>query len=545
MLFPIDVIVVVIYRTLIAENSVPDFSRSIGSTVLWTILISLITLAVIDVASRMLCHSIRHRGLMSARVRVVVNYADLFFRGVLVIVYIILLENISWPGSMLHKLGIAESYLLNTTISLLPYILLFSLSRLSLYRLENIVSPGKWNVFSYMLFKVKTTLFIIVPWFCLWLMYDFAALGVKAVESFELIGPGKIAEYFKGAPVFELFISFLMLVPVIVIFPAVLIKIWECKRLSEGPLREKLTSLQDKAGVKFDRIYVWHLGGSGFLNGAVVGFIKPFRFLLLSEGLLKNLTEEEVCGVVGHELGHVKHRHLIWYLFFTTAFISTAAALLEKNVFDIHLLAILICVLMASYLRIVFGFISRRFERQADLYGLELMGGAEPLANSLEKIGFLSGGVRNVKSWHHRSISERVDFLHKAENNPLVRHEHHSHCRKVKLVGALLAFASIMIFASVGKSDRIKYKEDSIERRDALYFKHWQRVSSYFPEDFECRIGLAEAAFTLSGKNNEVTIDQIKNWLQEAESLAENKDEYDIVLQLQKKLDYLEATGNE
>ncbi|MHC4871708.1 MAG: M48 family metallopeptidase [Planctomycetota bacterium] len=544
MLFPIDVIIAVIYRTLISENSSPDFSRSIGSTVFWTILISFITLVVIDTASRMLCRNIRRKGLIAAKVRAVVNYADLFFRGVLVLVYIILLENISWPGAIPHRLGLSGSAFFNSILSLFPYLMLFSLSRLSLHRLDEIITPGKWGKFEYMLFKVRTTLFIIIPWLCIWFIYDLAEFGIETVEGMKIVEQGEISATMSSIPLLELVVSLLMLVPVIILFPAILVRIWQCKRLDDSTLKEKLSAMQDKAGVHFDRIYVWQLGGTGFLNGAVVGFIRPFRFLLLSEGLLANLTEEEICGVVGHELGHVKYRHLVWYLFFTTAFISTAAALLERRVFDIHLLAILICVLIASYLRIVFGFISRRFERQADLFGLEIMGRAEPLANSLEKIGFLSGGVRNVKSWHHRSISERVEFLYKAENNPLVRHEHHSHCRRVKLAGALLAIVSIMAFASAAKNDRNKNAGLSVEAKAVLYFKHWQKAGSYFPEDFECRIKLAEASFAVIDRQMGVTAAQIKEWLSEAEVLAEEESQLDRVLLLQKKLKDLEEHEN-
>jgi tetratricopeptide (TPR) repeat protein len=66
------------------------------------------------------------------------------------------------------------------------------------------------------------------------------------------------------------------------------------------------------------------------------------------------------------------------------------------------------------YFRFLFGFFMRNFERQADLFALKIMGSPEPLIRSLEKIGYSSGQSRNLPSWHHFSIAQRVAFLESA-----------------------------------------------------------------------------------------------------------------------------------
>ncbi len=482
MLFPIDVIVAVIYHTLIDENREQITSLSNGEILLWTVAILVLCLTTIEIATQLISKSITCNGRITTNTRDFVKQTDLFFRAVLVMVYIVIIESASWPGTIPKMVGVEGSELAKAFIDFSPYIILFFISRFSFLRLENIISPGKWKAKEYVFFKVRTTLFIIIPWFCMWVIYDFVSVALYLIESAGIASKAEVCNYFLSIPFFGLIVSIFMLIPVLVFFPLILVKIWQCKKLEDSPLREKIKSLERKAGVGFSQIYVWKLGGLGFINGAVIGFIKPFRFLLLSEGLLASLTESEICGVVGHELGHVKHRHLIWYLIFTSGFISIATFVLENTIFDIHLLAISVCIILAGYIRIVFGFVSRRFERQADLFGMEIMDRAEPLANSLEKIGFLNGGIRDVKSWHHKSIAERVDFLYRAEGNPYIRVTHHQHCRRVKLIGICIIVAGILLVyqSTISQPEVITKKLSS---NNNLIIKHKQLLDKYFPED--------------------------------------------------------------
>jgi len=46
------------------------------------------------------------------------------------------------------------------------------------------------------------------------------------------------------------------------------------------------------------------------------------------------------------------------------------------------------------------------------------MGTPEPVISSLEKIAFLSGKIRDLPSWHHFSIRERVEYLWRTINEP-------------------------------------------------------------------------------------------------------------------------------
>jgi tetratricopeptide (TPR) repeat protein len=67
------------------------------------------------------------------------------------------------------------------------------------------------------------------------------------------------------------------------------------------------------------------------------------------------------------------------------------------------------------YVRFVMGFFMRHFERQADLFALDVLGQPQPLVQALERIGQLTGNSRQVPSWHHFSLAQRVAALHRAQ----------------------------------------------------------------------------------------------------------------------------------
>jgi tetratricopeptide (TPR) repeat protein len=73
---------------------------------------------------------------------------------------------------------------------------------------------------------------------------------------------------------------------------------------------------------------------------------------------------------------------------------------------------------MFVYFRYVMGFFMRHFERQADLYSAVTMGSPRETISSLEKIAFLSGKMRDLPSWHHFSIKERVECLMQVSAHP-------------------------------------------------------------------------------------------------------------------------------
>src|SRR4029079_2938405 len=52
------------------------------------------------------------------------------------------------------------------------------------------------------------------------------------------------------------------------------------------------------------------------VSAAVMGLFAPVRYILLSDGLLEIMDDQKIEAVFGHEAGHVKHRHIEFYLLF-------------------------------------------------------------------------------------------------------------------------------------------------------------------------------------------------------------------------------------
>jgi STE24 endopeptidase len=80
-----------------------------------------------------------------------------------------------------------------------------------------------------------------------------------------------------------------------------------------------------------------------------------------------------------------------------------------------------VLVLFAVYLFVVFGYLSRRCERQADIYGCR---GTTPqtFIDALEKVAVLNGIPRDkpgwLWSWQHGTIGQRVAFLDQLKHDP-------------------------------------------------------------------------------------------------------------------------------
>jgi STE24 endopeptidase len=179
---------------------------------------------------------------------------------------------------------------------------------------------------------------------------------------------------------------------ILVLGPEILRRVLHTETMPDCPLRRRLeeTCRQNKIG--FRNVLTWrtrHQMG----NAAVMGFIPQVRYILLSDLLLETMSDEQIEAVFAHEMGHVKHRHLWWLLMAMGALLfafagpgQLAADALEGMQKRIWLPEWLqLSLLMATALGIfalLFGYISRSFERQADVFAARMMEGimSDPLA---------------------------------------------------------------------------------------------------------------------------------------------------------------------
>ena len=204
--------------------------------------------------------------------------------------------------------------------------------------------------------------------------------------------------------------------------PFVLRFVVRARPLPDGPVRRRLEAYSRRVGFRCRDILLWP-ADKDVLNAAVIGAFPRFRYVLITEGLLATLREEEVEAVFAHEAGHARRGHVLLFFGFTSVFALSGLVPGAAGAFDAVLspLPPIVRALLFVFvwLGLVFGWISRRFEQEADVYGIDTLPLApgetdparHPFAQAMERIGAEVGAISEVTGWRHFSIADRVAFV--------------------------------------------------------------------------------------------------------------------------------------
>ncbi len=297
--------------------------------------------------------------------------------------------------------------------------------------------------------QLKQNLPLVLPW----------VVVVTGLDLLRLLLPAGVLELVP-APWNELLV-FLFFIAVLIFFlPPLIRRLWNCRPIPPGPLRERISSFcqaqQFRAG-----LYFWPYLGGHALTAGILGILPGLRYLLFTPALTMTLSEDELKSVIAHEIGHVRHHHLLWYMALFFAFslgLMAIAPLLSLGITASSFFPLLVrhiplpaptvadaitalplLALVLLYFRFIFGFFLRNFERQADTHVFSALGGADALISSFHTIGGASGGKREKRNWHHFSLDERVAFLRRCQQEPgLIP----AHQRKLRLT--LFAYFGIL-----------------------------------------------------------------------------------------------------
>jgi STE24 endopeptidase len=206
--------------------------------------------------------------------------------------------------------------------------------------------------------------------------------------------------------------------------------------LEEGSLRDKIESYAKSVGFKLDNIFV--IDGSKRstkANAYFSGFGSQKR-ITLYDTLIKDLEEEEIVAVLAHEVGHYKHKHIIYNLgisialtgltlwllsiFINSPLLSEALGVKEVS-FHIGLVAFgLLYSPISTFTGFVMNILSRKFEYQADNYAKNTYK-ATHLIHALKRLTQKS--LSNLTphplyvavNYSHPSLLQRVNNLEKQE----------------------------------------------------------------------------------------------------------------------------------
>lgn len=310
---------------------------------------------------------------------------------------------------------------------------------------------------AYVSSNVSFSIPVLLPWICLSVIADIIfALPFERLKALLATTEGEI-------------VFFLMFLLAAAIFgPAMIQKFWRCRPLENGRIRDRIDQICRKAGVAYSNILYWPIFGGRMITAGVMGLVRHFRYILVTGGLVNLLQPEEIDAVIAHEIGHIKKKHLMLYMFFFIGYMFISYA-----VFDLILYAIIylrpmyefisrsgtnastVTVIVFSsiilmtfivYFRFVFGYFMRNFERQADTYVYSLFDSALPLITTLKKIAITSGQPISKPNWHHFSIKERMDYLIRCEVDRSWIRRHDLKIRK----SLVIYTAAILMFGFIG-----------------------------------------------------------------------------------------------
>lgn len=240
----------------------------------------------------------------------------------------------------------------------------------------------------------------------------------------------------------------------ITLAPFFIRSVWSTVRIGPGEVRDLVLRVCGKFRIRVNGPWLWRIPGRA-VNGAILGIFYPFRYILFTDGLLESLSKAQLEAVVAHEVAHVRNRHLIWlgvcvigsvtavgWVFAVIIWLTHADA--RYTHFSIEGVGIIISLATAIF---VFGWVSRRFEWQADAFAAKHMSQEQPeyarshpdspaalithdpanvsdwsanvMIVTLQRVAQLNGVSPRKFSFRHGSIAERQRRLAGLVGRPL------------------------------------------------------------------------------------------------------------------------------
>lgn len=255
-------------------------------------------------------------------------------------------------------------------------------------------------------------------------------VGVRLWDVPRFVTPDRVAATERELALRAGALTCLQLAGALVIFalvPVLLRFVWRTQVLEEGELRRDLLEMCRVHGVRVRQLLVWKTHGV-LVNGAVMGLVGWMRYVLLSDGLLMGLSRREVEAVAAHEVGHIRRHHIPWLAGAVLSVLVLLTAGLDWGVRQVRgspaedgSWVLVIGLLALGGTIVAFGWVSRRFEWQADAFAAQHLSGARPserdhvvtdeateaMVGALAAVARLNHIPRHARSFRHGSIARR------------------------------------------------------------------------------------------------------------------------------------------
>jgi Zn-dependent protease with chaperone function len=416
-----------------------------------------------------------HRALLIAQIHLLVTYSALVF---LAHWPLLVTEAFESPMSRLlpsRPLDFAALMALLVLMDLLkwmPFLLALVAFWLGQFPAERTLRVGNLTLGAFLRFRLQTlTAFGLIPLLLLMALYRglwFVPLWNRELEVFPFL-----AWLAMGVLSLALFAA----APLLLRFG------FRARPIPCGPLRTRLEACCLRAGFRCNNLLIWNTCGTRTLNAFVTGLIPRLRYVFFTDALIERLQPDEVEGVLAHEMGHIARRHFWWLLALLIGYAALAVTILslEERLFGDAFLpevATWIVFLVVFWGGVV-GFLSRRFETEADLYAARLMGDPLRYAGALQKVVLVNRDAASRGSWRHPSPLRRLAFLAGVSQFPLLEVQFNLGLRRLLLVILFFIGASLVgaWHAVALQLETAPDRWSQVERQEEAY-RWWERADA-------------------------------------------------------------------
>ena len=419
----------------------------------WEALGMVVAIGVISLAiSSVAIFRLRRPGKVAPTVRLLLSIGPRVVDLLTLVGYAWVILCLQWPEVVRSGLGLRDVVLVDDVLILLPFVMAQLAAWTGFYPADRILRAIRVGedqppigLVRHLILKARRSLGMSLS------AYLVIALG----QDLARVAWPSSAE----TPEFQIATMAVMGAVILAFAPAFVRLSWPTYPMPVGPLRDRLERLSRRFGFRCTDILIWETDDT-IVNAGVTGALPFYRYVVLTDALVACMNEHETAAVFGHEVGHVRHRHLGFFGVFVVGSMGLLA--LANDLISGHVVKALgsfggatvselvqggvLLTLGLAYFGLTFGLISRRFERQADVFGCravscdrvdcpphpDLYGhsGAVPASgpicpvgirtfvNGLAKVAALNRVEPTARSWRHGSIARRIAFLEGLEGKP-------------------------------------------------------------------------------------------------------------------------------
>jgi len=223
------------------------------------------------------------------------------------------------------------------------------------------------------------------------------------------------------------------------LFPVVIAPLFnKFEPIEDRTLEDRIKTLMERVGLLVKGVFRMDASKRSKHTNAYFTGIGRSKRIVLFDTLLASHTEEEVLAVLAHEIGHWKRKHVFKQILFLEIFslvVFYGASIIlnwpllyqtfgfQEVIPYVGLFLIGVLLRPPGYfLQPLESAISRKFEREADDFALELMKTAGPMRNALKRLAVdnLANLIPHpLYAWFyysHPPLAQRIERLRTPEN---------------------------------------------------------------------------------------------------------------------------------